>query len=426
MKINILTIGSRGDVQPYIALGIGLQQAGYRVQITTHETFSALITSHGLDFFPIGGNPQALLQGEAGQATMEAGRNPIKTLQGLTQALKPIMAECLERSWQSCQDADAIMSSSGAFWGNDIAQVLNLPFFFGPLQPAGVTTEFPHVLAPAGNLGGAYNWFTHQVFIRLYWRFFKPSVEPWRQNQLNLPPQKSCPFLDQRWQTLPKLHAHSPTVVPKPADWDDNCHVTGYWFLEAPDDFTPPGDLLDFLADGDPPVYIGFGSMSSGDAEALTEMALTALRQTGQRGVLLTGWGGITQTDLPDTVFKLDAIPHAWLFPKMKAIVHHGGAGTTAAALRAGVPNIVVPFFGDQPFWGDRVVQLGVSPDSIPKRQLTAQRLTAAIRRATQDEALRARASAIGAAIREENGVQNAVQIMHRYLAKGDVPATLV
>ncbi|MGD1859982.1 MAG: glycosyltransferase [Leptolyngbyaceae cyanobacterium] len=424
MKINILTIGSRGDVQPYLALGVGLQQAGHRVQLTTHETFRELITRCGLDFFPIGGNPQELTQGEAGQAMIESGRNPIKVLQGLTQALEPIMAECLEQSWQSCQDADAIISTGAAFWGDDIAQVLKLPSFFGLLQPISVTTEFPHFLAPAVNLGRAFNWVTYQFILRFYWQLFKPSVNPWRQKQLNLPPLKSCPFLNQRWQTVPKLYGYSPTVVPKPADWDDTCHVTGYWFLDAPDDFTPPADLLEFLASGEPPVYVGFGSMSSRDSETMTETALSALQQSGQRGVLLTGWGGITQTGLPDSVFKLDGIPHAWLFPRMKAIVHHGGAGTTAAALRSGVPNIVVPFFTDQPFWGDRAVQLGVSPDSIPKQQLSTERLTAAIHRATQDETLRARASVIGKTINDENGVQKAVQIINNHLVKGGSPAT--
>ncbi|MEM6518907.1 MAG: glycosyltransferase [Cyanobacteria bacterium P01_C01_bin.70] len=424
MKINILTIGSRGDVQPYLALGVGLQQAGHRVQLTTHETFKELITRYGLEFFPIGGNPQDMLRGEAGQATVESGRNPIKVIQGLTQMVEPVMAECLEQSWQSCQNADAIISSGVAFWGDDIAQVLKLPSFFGLLQPVSVTTEFPHFLAATANLGGPLNWITYQFIARFWWQLFKPSVNPWREKQLGLPPHRSCPFLNQHWQALPKLYGYSPTVVPKPTDWNDTCHVTGYWFLEAPDDFTPPADLLDFLSDGEPPVYIGFGSMSSRDSEAMTQISLSALQQSGQRGVLLTGWGGITQTDLPDSVFKLDGIPHAWLFPRMKAIVHHGGAGTTAAALRSGVPNIVVPFSVDQPFWGDRAVRLGVSPDSIPKKQLSTERLTAAIQQATQDEQLQAKASAIGNIINHENGVQKAVQIINNYLVKGGSPAT--
>ncbi|MEM9116783.1 MAG: glycosyltransferase [Cyanobacteria bacterium P01_F01_bin.56] len=412
MKINILTVGSRGDIQPYLALGVGLKAAGYDVRLTTHEIFEALITRYGLDFFPIGGNVQAIIQGEAGQTTIEAGRNPITVLRELTKALEPLMAECLEQSWQSCQDADAIVSSGTAFWGDDIAQRLELPSFIGLLQPVTVTRQFPHPLAPTVNLGGTFNWLTYQFLNRFYWQLFKPTIAPWRQTRLNLPPHPGCPFLGDRWRQLPKLYGFSPTIVPKPVDWDAACHVTGYWFLDAPDDFTPPADLLDFLHDGEPPVSIGFGSMSSRDAEALTAMALEALQQTGQRGLLLTGWGGITQTDLPDSVFKLEAIPHAWLFPKMKAIVHHGGAGTTAAALRSGVPSVAVPFFADQPFWGDRTVRLGVSAASIPKRSLSAGRLADAIRQAIESQPLRAQAKHIGQTLQAEAGVAAATKII--------------
>lgn len=420
MKINILTVGSRGDIQPYLALGVGLKAAEYDVRLTTHAAFETLITRYGLEFFPIGGNVQAIIQGDAGQATIEAGRNPITVLRELTKALEPLMTECLEQSWQSCQDADAIVSSGTAFWGDDIAQRLELPSFIGLLQPVTVTRQFPHPLAPTMNLGGLFNWLTYQLLNRFYWQLFKPTIAPWRQAQLKLPPYQSCPFLSDRWRELPKLYGFSSTIVPKPTDWDKSCHVTGYWFLAATDDFTPPADLVDFLAAGEPPVSIGFGSMSSRDAAAITAMALEALQQTGQRGLLLTGWGGITQTDLPDSVFKLEAIPHDWLFPQMKAIVHHGGAGTTAAALRSGVPSVVVPFFADQPFWGDRAVRLGISAASIPKRSLSAMRLGDAIRQAVGDESLRAQAKHVGHLLQAEDGVAAAVKIITRQLDRVD------
>ena len=414
MKINILTVGSRGDIQPYLALGVGLKAAGYDVRLTTHELFKPLITRYGLEFFPIGGNVQTVLQGDTGQATIEAGRNPIKVLQGLTKAFEPLMEECLEQSWQSCQDVDAIVSSGTAFWGNDIAERLELPFFFGLLQPVNITRQFPHPLAPKINLGGPFNQLTYQLINRFYWRLFKPFIAPWRKKRLQLPYHKGCPFFGDRWRQLPKLYGFSPTIIPKPADWDDSCHVTGYWFLDAPAEFTPPADLLDFLADGEPPVSIGFGSMSSRDSDAITTTALTALQQTGQRGLLLTGWGGITQTDLPDSVFKLEGIPHAWLFPKMKAIVHHGGAGTTAAALRSGVPSVVVPFFADQPFWGDRTVRLGTSAASIQKRSLSTAKLADAIRQAVESESLRAKARKVGRTLQAEDGVAAAIDIIKK------------
>jgi UDP:flavonoid glycosyltransferase YjiC (YdhE family) len=215
---------------------------------------------------------------------------------------------------------------------------------------------------------------------------------------------------------IPILYSYSATVIPKPANWRDRHHVTGYWFLDAAADFVPPADLVDFLAAGSPPICIGFGSMTGRDPAATTAIVLDALEQTGQRGILLSGWGGIGQMALPNTVFQLESAPHDWLFPKVSAVVHHGGAGTTAAGLRAGVPAIVVPFFSDQPFWGDRLAKLGVAPQPIPKKTLTVERLTTALQAVTADHTMRSRAATIGEKIRAENGVQTAVAVIQHYL----------
>lgn len=419
MNITILTVGSRGDVQPYLALGVGLKQAGYTVKLTTHETFKDLILSYDLDFFPIGGNVKEITQGETGRATIESGNNPFKMLTLLSQALEPIMAESLDNSWQACQDADLVISSGTAFWGDDIAAYLGIPSIFGLLQPVVLTSQIPSPMAPPSwKLGPLFNWLSHQVISRLYWKLFEPPINQWRQARLGEAPRTTCPFLDDRWRTQPKILGYSPSVIPPPTDWTDNCHVTGYWFLDAPTNFAPPRALLDFLADGEPPISIGFGSMASRHAEEITEIALSALKKTGQRGILLTGWSGVSNADLPDHVFKLESIPHDWLFPKMKAIVHHGGAGTTSATVRSGTPGVVVPFFADQPFWADRMAQLGVSPRPVPKQRLSVDRLTEAIRQAIADSALRQRAAQLGTTIRAEDGVAKAVQVVHTTLAE--------
>jgi sterol 3beta-glucosyltransferase len=210
----------------------------------------------------------------------------------------------------------------------------------------------------------------------------------------------------------PVLYGYSQHVLPRPADWDTNTHVTGYWFLDAPSDWAPPADLVAFLRAGPPPVYIGFGSMGSRNPEATTRLALDALARAGQRGVLASGWGGLSQADLPESVYMLKSAPHSWLFPHMAAVVHHGGAGTTAAGLRAGVPSAIVPFFGDQPFWGARVAALGVGPSPLPRKRLTAEGLAAAITQAACDDAMRARAAALGEKIRAEDGAARAAALI--------------
>jgi len=214
------------------------------------------------------------------------------------------------------------------------------------------------------------------------------------------------------------LSAYSPGIIPHPEDWPDSVHITGYLFPDTPSDWQPSPELKAFLEAGDPPVYIGFGSMAGRNPEQLARLILDALAESGQRGLLLTGWGGLSADLAPDNVFVLDSAPHSWLFPHMAAVVHHGGAGTTAEGLRAGVPTVVVPFVFDQPFWGARLKALGVAPDPVPHKNLTADRLAAAIRTAVTDPEIRRRAKACGEAIRAENGIANAVEIVGRYLGQ--------
>ena len=211
---------------------------------------------------------------------------------------------------------------------------------------------------------------------------------------------------------MPVLYGFSPSVIPKPPDWDADQQITGYWFLDRDEGWEPSPGLLAFLQAGPKPVCIGFGSMSNRDPESTAELVMDAIRLSGQRGIILSGWGGLRVKDLPDSAFVLDSAPHSWLFPLVAAVVHHGGAGTTAAGFRAGVPTIIIPFFGDQPFWGARAADLGVGPEPIPRKQLTAERLAEAIRDAVINEGMRKRASDLGAKIRSEEGIARAVEII--------------
>ena len=295
------------------------------------------------------------------------------------------------------------------------------------LQPNFPNREFPHPMMPPNlPLGGLINPLTYVLFWRLFQQPFRQPIDRWRVNTLNLPTWRQHPLGDKVWSQIPILYGYSPSVIPKPTNWPEHLHVTGYCFLDSPPDFSPPPELVDFLEAGDPPVYIGFGSMTGRDPELITEIALAALKKTRQRGILLTGWGGICPTDLPDSVFKLDSIPHDWLFPQMAAIVHHGGAGTTAAALRSGAPTIVVPFVADQPFWGHWTAQLGVGPQPIPKKKLTVERLASAIRTAVEDETMRKRAAILAQKIRSEDGVAQAVKAFHQHLSPKSMPISVV
>ncbi|MEO0406981.1 MAG: glycosyltransferase [Cyanobacteria bacterium P01_A01_bin.135] len=416
MKIAILTTGSRGDVQPFIALGKGLQQAGYQVRLATHDTFESMVKRYGLEFAAIAGDVQAMLASEAGQQMLKS-KNPIQLIRKYARMTQPLAAQAMADSWLACQDCDAVIFTALSIWGYDIAEALDIPGFFASLIPQSANSDFAYPsVSPTLLLGPALNRLSYPVLMEAFGLGFQKPLAEFRRSQLHLPPLPFGTIYRRLDHTpVPVLYGYSPTVVPKPTNWGDRLQVTGYWFLDSPSDWQPSTALQEFLAAGSPPVYVGFGSMSGEDPARFTQIVLDALRQTGQRGILLTGWGGISQTDLPDQVFLLDAAPHDWLFPRMATIVHHGGAGTTAAALKAGVPSIIVPFFGDQPFWGDRVQRLGTGPAPIPKSQLTVDQLMAAIAATVSDASMQQQAKAIGSAIRAENGVKRAVDVVQNY-----------
>ena len=223
------------------------------------------------------------------------------------------------------------------------------------------------------------------------------------------------PFSSALKRPTPILYAYSPSVLPKPSDWGAGVHVTGYWFSDAEGNWPPQDDLLHFLDSGPPPVYVGFGSTVSDAPSRLARIAIHALEMAGTRGILGMDLGGVRKEELPSTIFPVSDIPHSWLFPRMAAIVHHGGAGT-GAGLRSGVPNVVVPFTSDQPFWARRVHQLGAGPEPLPARCLTSERLAAAIRTASHHEEMRRASSLLSVRINAERGVDRAVEIILREL----------
>jgi sterol 3beta-glucosyltransferase len=418
MRITILTIGTRGDVQPFVALGLGLQQAGHTVQLAAPAIFESFVRSYGLNFAPLCYDPHNFMAGEQGQAHLKSGQNPIAMSLEWTKSFRPLIERFLAESWSICQETEAIICSVWHFGGVHIAEKLGVPCYFADAHPLSPTQQFPIFISPQGlRLGSAYNQLTYKLVEEIFWQLIRPAINQWRVDILGLPalPRFGAGAALGR-NRLPILCHYSPSVVPKPADWSDLNHITGYWFMDKSSDWQPPTDLVDFLANGLPPVYVGFGSMFSHDPEALASLVVKALALSGQRGILVTGWGGLSNADLPDCVFKIDEIPHDWLFPQVAAVVHHGGGGTTGAGLRAGVPSVLVPFFADQPSWGHRVANLGVGTAPIPLKQLSAERLAAAIQIAVTDKAMKARARALGLQIQAEDGVAKAVEVFHQYL----------
>lgn len=417
MRIAIIALGSRGDVQPYIALGKGLKDAGHTVRVVTHPNFESLVNSSGLEFWPVRGNVQDVAESPEMRQLLDKGKF-VAIMRLTIREAQRAAVHWAEDGLVACQSMDLLVAGlGGLFIGFSLAEKLHLPFMQAYLIPFTPTKDFPATVLPQSlpSLGGAFNRLTHHLTRQLMWQGFRSADNLARRQVLDLPPAPfNAPYHSTPTKGLPVLYGFSPSALPTPSDWGADIHVTGYWFLDAEGDWNPPAELINFLQTGPAPLYIGFGSISNRKPEETADLVLQALSKTGQRAILLSGWGGLHKADLPDSVFMIDSIPHAWLFPRVTAVVHHGGAGTTAAGLRAGIPSIIIPFFGDQPFWGQRVYELGVGPKPIPRQRLTIDNLAEAIRAAITDGEMRRRAAALGERIQSEDGLAQAVALIEQ------------
>jgi UDP:flavonoid glycosyltransferase YjiC (YdhE family) len=410
MHITILALGSLGDIQPYATLGRGLKAAGHQVRFITFESFESLIAEHGLDFHPIHGNAQALVA--------SGGTDML----GLIRSFGS-MAESYARdlSMPYLGETDLIVNQLPlGLYGFDVAEKFGVPMVLAEVIPLARTLAFPLVGFPNVPLPG-YNKATYHFAEQMIWQMFRPVINRWRKQKLSLPPLPMSGYFEQLGtHQIPILNGFSQHVVPLPADWNEHIHVTGYWFPEDKP-WQSPQDLQEFIESGTPPIFIGFGSMPVKNPQKATEIILEALRQSGQRGILHMGWGGIGNQNLPDYVFKINYAPYEWLFPRMAMVIHHGGSGTTSFGLRAGVPSCAVPFVFDQFFWGKRIVELGVGPSPIPYKALTAERLKDAILTGIGDSLIRQRAFELGLKIQAENGLEIGVQLIEQILVERKV-----
>jgi UDP:flavonoid glycosyltransferase YjiC (YdhE family) len=416
MRIAMIAPGSRGDVEPYLALGQGLTRAGHHARVLSHSDFEPLVQAHGVEFWPLGGSVRDVLQGGDLRQMIEGG-NFFKILSQMAKEAQRGAVDLARDGLAGCRGMDLLVAGLGGIFGMALAEKLDVPLlqaYYIPFTPTGAYPSFIFSALPSW-LGSGPNRWSYHIARQLMWQPFRAADARARQEVLGLPPAPFWgPFDSEALRGYPILYAYSPSVIPPPPDWDDLVHVTGYWFLEPAEEWEPPSALVEFLQSGPPPVYVGFGSMSTRNPEATTNLILEALARTQQRGIILSGWSGLRTADLPDSVLMVDSVPFSWLFPRVAAVVHHGGAGTTAAGLRAGVPSIVIPFFGDQPFWARRVRELGAGPAPVPRRRLTVDRLAAAIREAVTDREMRRHAAELGSRIRAEDGVARAVAIIEQ------------
>jgi len=414
MRITLLTYGSRGDVEPFIALGQGFLRAGHSVRLAAPGKFDQLASSHDIDFVGLPGDPDTLVQ----DLVDKAGKNYLRMIRTMSKFVVPIAVDVLDQVQFACEDTDIIIHSfllTNA--GHEIAREKGIHDFSAQFFPVFSTTaEFPGIVFPDLPLGNLYRRFTHEFITQTFWQGSRVLYRWVRTKYPHLPPLTGWPFAERSDHRTPILYAFSPHVIPPPPDWGEDAHITGYWITDDPN-WRPPEKLLRFIDSGSPPIAIAFGSTSTRNPEKMANTIREALALSGQRAVIVGAENHFN--DPPNTVFQLDAAPYSWLFARMSAVVHHGGAGTTGAGLMAGIPNIITPFTSDQPFWGHRVHALGAGPKPLPAKKLTAQTLAKSIVTAVSDPEMQARAKAIGARIRAEDGVSRATDIVQEYVEEG-------
>ncbi|KAF5384699.1 hypothetical protein D9757_006248 [Collybiopsis confluens] len=424
LHFTFLTIGSRGDVQPYIALAKGLQADGHRVKIATHKEFKEWIESHNIEYGYVGGDPAELMR-----ICVENGTFTVSFLKEGLLKFRGWLDDLLKTSWEACQDTDVLIESPSAMGGYHIAEALGIPYFRAFTMTWTRTRAYPHAFAvPERKMGGSYNYMSYVMFDQVFWRAISGQINRWRKNVLQI---EGTSLDKMEPHKIPFLYNFSPHLVPPPLDWPEWIRVTGYWFLDDADvsskKWTPPEDLPKFIeaahSAGKKVVYIGFGSIVVSDPKTMTKCVIEAVVQSGVYAILSKGWsdrlhvksadGTDTEDPLPPQIYPITSIPHDWLFKRIDAACHHGGAGTTGASLRAGIPTVIKPFFGDQFFWADRVEALGVGSGV---RRLTVESLTEALRTATTDPKQISRAKVLGEQIRMERGVETAVESIYRDL----------
>ncbi|XXH01041.1 hypothetical protein Hte_007392 [Hypoxylon texense] len=418
MKVTCLTIGSRGDVQPYIALCKGLIAEGHKARIATHAEFRTWIEGHGIEFAPVEGDPSELMR-----ICIQNGTFTWAFLKEANSKFRGWLDELLASAYKACEGSDLLIESPSAMAGIHIAEALAIPYFRAFTMPWTRTRAYPHAFVmPEHKMGGAYNYVTYVMFDNVFWKATAHQINRWRNDVLKLPNTNLEKLQPNK---VPFLYNFSPAVVAPPLDYSDWIRVTGYWFLDEGTEWTPPDDLRNFIQqarkDEKKLVYVGFGSIIVPDPAKMTQEVIDAVLKADVRCVLSKGWSdrlgnkdaGVPEQVLPPEIFQIKSAPHDWLFAQMDAAAHHGGSGTTGASLRAGIPTIIRPFFGDQFFFGSRVEDLGVG---ICLKKWGANSFARALWETTHSERMIVKARVLGETIRKENGVDTAIQCIYRDL----------
>jgi UDP:flavonoid glycosyltransferase YjiC (YdhE family) len=429
LDIVIMIVGTRGDVQPFIPIGCRLKADGHRVRIATHGEFRSMVETAELEFYPLAGDPHALIEYMVRTGGRIVPLRPDHIIEDVPKK-RAMIAEILASTWPACTapdpeqpdappfQADFIIANPPSYGHIHCAERLDVPLHMIFTMPWSPTSAFPHPLArlDPGADRPVQNYLSYAITDLLTWSGIGDLINDFREQTLALPPLSMAdgPSLLEDHE-VPFTYLWPAGLVPKPPDWGAHIDLAGFIFYDQAHTYQPPQDLLDFLAAGEKPIYVGFGSAVVPDPAAVSHTIFAGLEQAGARGIVSHGWARLGDAAPPPNVYLIGDAPHDWLFPRCRAVCHHGGAGTTAAGLRAGLPTVVVPFFGDQFFWGQVIADAGAGPQPIPIDDLESEALAAALTFCARPE-VREHAEALGEKVRAADGVALTAQSLYCHL----------
>lgn len=445
MKATILTLGSRGDVQPYVALGKALMAAGHDVTIGAEPPYEAMVTSHGIGYVSLGDRADSVESFDRfSRLQHQAGKRAYKIIREANSWIIDLLDDQMAGCEKAADGADILVEGTMGMITPHLAEHLDVPFARVYLRPETRTAHHrrPDLVYPSDSRIAARNRFSYTLPMIAVWGTVRKPVNQWRAER-GLPPfpppgaNRSPLNNPTQWHhyvnRFPVVNAFSEHVAPREPDYPAWHEATGFWHLDGASGYEPPPMLQAFLDAGPPPICIGFGSIPVLEPGRLWRAIIQAVEKTNQRAVVLTGWGGLDRRGDPDAaenperrqmradLFVTEAAPHDWLYPQCSMAIHHGGAGATSASMRAGIPTVIIPFLWDQLYWGRRAHALGVGPAPIPQPEVTVEALSDAIR-AALTPSVRKRAESLGNLLQAEDGLARAVELLERTAAQGRAP----
>ena len=412
MRLTILTAGSRGDVQPLVALAQGLQRSGHIVRVVAHGDFEDLVRPTGVEFVPAPGqSPRAIWNDLSAKAADRPTRwNRLHTVRSILRSQYPDESS-LRFLVDASKDSDALVFSHASFYGSVVAEHLGLPSVAAYLYPVIPSADYPPMICPIRTLHlGLLHRVLHLLVDTAFWYSDRPWVNAWRTTQLGLPPLPLVPSVSQTVHSKSLiLNGFSPNVTPCPKDWPTNAFITGYWYLDDGRSFMPEPALDSFLRSGPAPVCVTFGSEVGPRTSLTLKTVLSGIRSSGLRAIVIAGWMDQSDMHSDSEIFFADSASYEWLFPRVRCVIHHAGTGTAAEVLRAGVPSVCIPFHGEQRYWADRLYVLGVAPKPLDYRDLSFSGVSSALLDTMPGKRIASRARELGWQIRNETGIANAI-----------------